>query len=311
MSQKHDRRTARSGDSTWLLAQLARILAGAKRLWAVLLYSSAYLSVVTVVEVGIAMAVLSLPLSPAPVVVGLITFAVYANDRIADVDDDAVDKPEQAAFVRRNRDVLYVAAAAAYGLAVAVAMLGGPAALALALLPGAFWVLYASDWLPRLGSRLRRLKDVLVVNTAVVAFAWAVSLTFLPLAFADRGVTPAAGLVFAYFFLRSFVDTELPNVADREGDREAGVRTLPVVLGLERTRLALYAVDAVTAAVLAYAVAAGHLSVLVALALGVGLVYSVAVTSLLARSADRDWLTVAPELEYLVVAAALSLAALA
>ncbi len=310
MSQERDRRRTLPGGPTWLLAQLARVLAGAKRLWNTLVYSSAYLSVITVVEVGIAMAVLSLPLSPAPLVVGLVTFAVYANDRIADVDDDAVDKPAQAAFVRRHRDVLYVAAAAAYGTALAVSMLGGPLALALALLPGGFWVLYATDWLPQLGDQMHRLKDVLVVNTAVVALAWAVSLTFLPLAFADRGVTPAVALVFAYFFLRSFVDTELPNVRDREGDREAGVRTLPVVFGLERTRLALYAVDAATAAVLAYAVVAGHLSVLVGLALGVGLVYSLAVTSLLARYADRPWLTLAPEFEYVVVAAALALLAL-
>jgi len=42
-------------------------------------------------------------------VVGLITFAVYANDRIADADADARDKPGQVAFVRRHEDALYVA----------------------------------------------------------------------------------------------------------------------------------------------------------------------------------------------------------
>ncbi len=306
MSQKHDRRATRPGNTTWFVAQLARVLAGAKHLWTVLLYSSAYLSAVTVVEVGIAMTVLSLPASPAPIIGGLITFAVYANDRITDVDDDAVDKPEQSAFVRRHRDVLYVGAAVAYGIGVALSALGGPLALALTLLPGAFWVLYADDWLPALSEHVRRLKDVFLVNTVVVALAWAVSLTYLPVAFAGSSVTPASALVFAYFFLRSFVDTELPNVRDRESDRAAGVRTLPVVLGVERTQFALYTVDLATAAVLAYAVAAGHLSMLVALALGVGLVYSLAVTSLLAHYADRDWLTLAPELEYVVVVLALA-----
>ncbi|NIB99274.1 hypothetical protein [Halobacterium sp. R2-5] len=38
---------------------------------------------------------------------------------------------------------------------------------------------------------MHRLKDVLVVNTAVVALAWAVSPTFLPLAFADNEPTGA------------------------------------------------------------------------------------------------------------------------
>jgi len=310
MVRKQDSRALAPGDSARLLALLAPVLAGLKQLWTVLLYSSAYLSVVTVLEVGIAMVVLSLPPSPAPVVVGLLTFAVYANDRIADADDDELDKPDQTAFVRRHENALYVAAAVAYGLAVASAMLGGPAALALSLLPGTFWVLYASDWLPRLGAGLRRLKDVLLVNTAVVALAWAVSLTFLPLAFADRGVTPTVGVVFAYFFLRSFVDAELPNVRDRAGDAEAGVRTLPVVVGLERTRYVLYGVDAATAAVLAYGAAAGFLSVPVAVALGAGLAYSLGVTTLLTRYADRAWLTVAPELEYVVAAAALAVVAL-
>ncbi|MCG1002803.1 MULTISPECIES: UbiA family prenyltransferase [Halobacterium] len=309
MSQKEDRRAMFPGDSAWLLVQFARVLAGVKRLWTLLFYSSAYLSVITVVEVGIAMAVLSLPPSPAPAVVGLVAFAVYANDRIADVDDDEIDKPGQAAFVRRYEGTLYAAAALAYGVAVALAMLGGPLALALALLPGAFWVLYASDWLPRIGAGLRRLKDVLLVNTAVVALAWAVSLTFLPVAFADRGVTPAVVVVFAYFFLRSFVDTELPNVRDRAGDREAGVRTLPVVIGVERTRLALYAVDVATAALLAYAVTAGYLSLVVAFALGAGLAYSLVVTTLLVRYADHPWLTVAPEFEYVVVGAVLAVVA--
>jgi len=306
MSRKHPSGTAPLGGSNWWTKRLAGVSAGAKRLWTILLYSSAYLSVVTVIEVGIVMAVLSLPPSPAPLVVGLLTFAVYANDRIADVDDDAVDKPARAAFVRRHRDVLYVTGAAAYGAALALAMLGGPLALGISVLPGAFWVLYATDWLPQLGERVSRLKDVLVVNTAVVALAWAVSLTFLPLAFAGRALTPAGALVFAYFFLRSFVDTELPNVRDREGDREAGVRTLPVVFGVQRTRLALYGVDAVTAVVLAYGVFAGHLPVPVAGALFAGLVYSLAVTSLLAQYADRAWLTIAPEFEYLVVGAALA-----
>ena len=305
MSRKHPRRTVSFGGSSWWIAPLTAVLAGAKQLWTGLLYSSAYLSIVTVVEVGIAMTVLSLPLSPAPVVGGLITFAVYANDRIADVDDDAIAKPEQAAFVRRHRDALYVTAACAYATGVALSVLGGPLAFALALLPGAFWVLYATDWLPQVSSRVRRLKDVLLVNTIVVALAWAVSLTFLPVAFAGRGVTPAVGLVFAYFFLRAFVDTELPNVCDRDSDRAANVRTLPVVYGVEHTRVVLYAVDFVTGAVLGAALVAGYLSVGVALALGVGLPYSLVVSSQLGRYADRSWLTVAPEFEYVVVGAAL------
>ncbi|MDX1565612.1 MAG: hypothetical protein R3236_09415, partial [Phycisphaeraceae bacterium] len=43
-------------------------------------YSSAYLGVIAMVQVAIVMVLLSVPPNPAPVVVGLVVFAVYAND---------------------------------------------------------------------------------------------------------------------------------------------------------------------------------------------------------------------------------------
>jgi 4-hydroxybenzoate polyprenyltransferase len=275
------------------------------RAWDALVYSSAYLAFVAMAEVAVATVLLSIPLSAAPLVVGLVTFAVYTNDRLADAETDAVSNPRQAAFARRHRDVLYVLASLAYGLAVALSVLGGPVALAVTLLPGVFWVLYASDWVPDVGLRFHRLKEVLVVNSAVVAFAWAVTLTFLPLSFAGETISPAAGVVFAYFFLRSFVDTEIPNVRDVEGDRAIGVSTLPVVFGVSRTRRALYGVDLSTVALVGFAAATGVFSVAPTIALVIGLVYSLCVTSLVGRLDDVERLSLAAECEYVVVSIAL------
>lgn len=270
----------------------------------VLVYSSAYLAVIAMAEVAIAMTLLSLEPSLAPVVVGLVTFAVYTNDRVADVETDAVSDPERSAFVRRHRNVLYVLASVSYGLAVAISVLGGIAAFAVTLLPGAFWVAYAADWMPDIGSQIRRLKDVLVVNSAVVALAWAITLTALPVAFADASVTPATVAVFAYFFLRSFVDTEIPNVGDIEADRAIDVATLPVKFGVPATRRALYGVDLLTAAVVGVAAYTGHFSVVLTAALALGLCYSLVVTGLLGR-VDNDLLSLASECEYVVVVGAI------
>jgi len=269
-----------------------------------IVYSSAHLAVVATVEVAVVMLLLSLPASPAPLVVGLATFAVYAHDRVADADTDAASDPERSAFVRRHGSALYVAGSAAYGLAVALSALGGPAAVAVTLLPGAVWIAYARDAVAGFGARVRRLKEVAVVNSAVVALAWATTLTALPVAFADVAVTPATAVVFGYLLLRSFVDAEIPNVDDVAADRADGVTTLPVALGVPATRRALYGVDLLTAGFVAWAVAASHLSVGVAAALGVGVCYSVCVVALLGR-ADADLVSLASEGEYLVVAAAL------
>lgn len=277
-----------------------------ERVGDVLVYSSAYLAFIAMVEVAIVMVLLELPPSPAPIVLGLVTFAVYASDRLEDVDTDAVTNPEQAAFVHRYWGPLHVLSAAAYGLAVTLSVLGGPVALAITVLPGVFWVLYATDWLPEAGLHVQRLKDVFVLNSTVVALAWAVSLTFLPLAYAGAGLTWTTAVVFVYFFLRSFVDTEVPNVRDVEGDREIGVNTLPVVVGVDRTRRALYGIDVFTAGIVAFAAIAGHLSVIMATVLLVGLAYSLGVTSFVGRIEDEKLLSIATECEYVVVAIALA-----
>lgn len=276
-----------------------------RRARATLIYSSAYLSIVAMAEAAVATALLSLPPTIAPAIVGLVTFAVYASDRVADVDDDELADPRRAAFVRRHRDALEVASALAYGVAIALSVLGGPWALAITLAPGIVWVLYAVEAVPVVASGVRRLKDVLVVNTTVVALAWAITLTCLPLAFADRPVTPAAAVVAAYFFLRSFVDTEIPNLGDVEADRAAGVSTIPTVAGVAWTRRALYAVDGLSATLVAWAAAAGHLPGALAAALLAGLAYSLVVVSRVGRTDDVDGLAFASECEYLVVAAAL------
>ncbi len=303
LSNKTDRRTGLHSRA------VAATTTHGQRLFDALRYSSAYLALIAMAEVVIVMFALSLPPSPAPLVVGLVTVAVYVNDRIADVDTDVVSMPKQAAFVRRHKDVLYVLASVAYGMAVAISVLGGPFALVITLLPGAFWILYATDWVPNVGVRFRRLKDVFLVNSAVVALAWAATLTFLPLAFADGSVTLATGLVFSYFFLRVFGNTEIPNVRDVDGDRAIGVSTLPVVLGVARTRQVLYGLDLVTAAVVLVAISEGHLPVLLGPPILAGIAYSLTVTSLLGRYDAEGLLAKAAECEYLVVFATLLLVA--
>ncbi|SEK33655.1 4-hydroxybenzoate polyprenyltransferase [Haloferax larsenii] len=268
-------------------------------------YSSAYLAVIAMVQVLLVTTALSLETTLAPAVVGLVTFAVYVGDRIADADTDAATNPERTAFIKRYERVLQHAVSLSYGLAIALAVLGGPVALAITLLPGVFWILYASEWLPSVTSHFRRLKDVLLVNSFVVAFAWALTLTVLPLAFADAPFTPAAAVMFVYFFLGIFVNVEIPNVRDAAGDSEIGVETLPVVLGVHRTRHVLLGVDALTASVLVAAAVTGVLDAMFVGALLLGLAFSLTVTSLVGRTTKEELLTIAAESEYVVVALAL------
>ncbi len=268
-----------------------------------LVYSSIYLVFIAMVEVATAMFALSLPPSPAPFVVGLVTFSVYVGDRIADRDSDEMTTPEQSAFVRRHESILSVLTAVSYGLAVAIAITGGPVALAITLLPGAFWVLYASDWLPTVGGQFKRLKDILVVNSAIVAGAWAIAVVLLPVAFADAALTPTTAVVFVYFFVDTFVNTEIPNVRDRKGDAEIGVSTLPVVFGVRRTRQILYALDLCLIGFLVTAFFARLLSIALTVGILVGLGYALILAAFIGRTERYGRLSIAGEAKHLVVVA--------
>jgi 4-hydroxybenzoate polyprenyltransferase len=277
------------------------LFAHAERAKDALLYSSAYLAIIAIIQVETVVIALSLPSNPAPFVVGLLTLAVYVGDRIADADTDEVSNPKQCAFVRRHKTALSVLSAGSYGLAVAISAFGGPAALAITLLPGAFWVIYATDWLPGISSHFQRLKDVLVVNSAIVALAWALTLIFLPLAFTGEAFTPTAAVVFTYFFFDTFVNTEIPNIRDIEGDAAIGVSTLPVVFGIRRSRQIFYALDVLLIAFVGVAFLGGLLSAVLTTGILVGLGYALVLAALVGRTEHYGRLTVAGEAKHLVV----------
>lgn len=266
-----------------------------RRAWNVLEYSSVYLALIAMAEVFVVIYFLELPMSPAPFVLGLLTFAIYANDRLIDLQTDATSSPRRTAFVRRYERPLYILAALSYGLAVTLAVLGGPVAFGLTILPGAVWVLYGVNWLGGIGAPFQRLKEILIVNSVLVAATWSLAIVFVPLAFADATLTGASGVLFLYFTAATFVNTEIANVGDIESDRESGVTTVPTAVGVERTRQCLYVVTLLTGAVLGAGIGAGVLTVIDAAVLATGLVSLLGVIALLGRLGDPDRLAVASE----------------
>ena len=274
------------------------------RTWRCLEYSSLYLGLVAATEVLVVTFLLSLPLSPAPVVVALVTFAVYANDRLVDLETDDVSNPRRTAFVRRHREVLYVAAAIAYGVGAALSALGGPLAFGLALLPGAVWFVYAVDWIPVPSADVSRLKEVPVVSSVLVAVAWSLAVVMLPLAFANAPLTPAAGLTLLYFALAAFVSVQVANVHDIPGDVDNGIVTLPTVLGVDRIRTVLYAITLGTGAMLAVAAVRGLYTVTAAAVLSLGVLGLAVVVAGLGRTGRGTTLTLAAECTRIPVFAA-------
>lgn len=287
----------------------ARVVAsvpGAQRLVTALRHGSAFLGVVAVAKGVVSVALLDVGLravAPAMLVGFLGAAAIYTHNKGTDLAEDAVDKPERAAFAASRRGVLYGACAAAFGLALGVAALAGVWGVLITFAPGAAAVIYGHEWVPLADAD--RLKDIAVVNTAIVAGMWAMPVAFLPLAFAEVDRAAAALVVAALVFLRTAAAAEVANVRDVAGDRRAGVSTVPTRFGVRRTRHLLYAIDALTVGLLAGAVRVGVVTPVEAAAFVPALALSAVVARRVRRGAAHGRLAVAKDAEYLLAAVCL------
>jgi len=253
---------------------------------------------VAAAKVVFAMALLSISSVVAPIVGALMAFAVYNGNNLADLEEDAVNKPACAAVtVRWKREIAVVSAAAALAAIALAAYAGGLVALGIVFVPVLACGLYSLPLVP--GERADRLKDVFGLNTALVAAAWAIPLTYLPVAIGGQVPLSHTVPVVALLFLRTFISVEVFNVRDIAGDRASGVATLPASLGLPATKHVLIFLDGVA---LAVAIAAADVLPAVAVVAVLAVtVYSMGLTAILDRINNFQLACLAKDGEYVAL----------
>jgi len=89
----------------------------------------------------------------------------------------------------------------------------------------------------KFGKRKFRLKAGFGVKNIIVAFTWS---TFIFLIISEYARNPVIILVWFFFFLKSFINTVIYDFRDVESDTIAGIRTIPVVIGKNKSRILLY-----------------------------------------------------------------------
>ena len=85
----------------------------------------------------------------------------------------------------------------------------------------------------RLEKNRYRFKEITAVKNITIALGWAGSISIAPLVFSDRKVDVDYSflLLFISLFILIFINSLFGDIRDRDGDRMAGVRTMPVVFG--------------------------------------------------------------------------------
>ena len=186
------------------------------------------------------------PLAPVLAIMLLVPFSVYNMNRKTDEEEDSVNRQDRYTFTKRFERPLVYGALLAYLGAVLIAAPYGLGAVLITLVPLIAGVFYSMPLLPRrLG--YRRLKEIPVMKNLVVGASWSLILVLLPCMAAHAPLTADTGISLLFFFTYAFIASSLPDMRDREGDALAGVRTIPVLIGVPRTRQVLGCINGATA----------------------------------------------------------------
>ena len=210
-----------------------------------LVYSSLYLSFAAGSMAYISSIIHEVPFNPVVFVLGmLITYSVYNLNRKTDESEDAINHSKRYGFTKKYEKLLFSTAIGAYILALALSWLHGPTVVLVSAIPLISGLVYSTPIFPR-GFPYRRLKEIPVAKSLLVAVAWALPPALLPVYIA--GVLPGTITlaVILFFFSLVFINTVLFDMRDVEGDRITGVRTIPVCIGIANTMRLLTLVNIV------------------------------------------------------------------
>ena len=208
-----------------------------------LVYSSVYLSFAAGAMTFISSVLNNVAFDPIVLALGmLITYSVYNLNRKTDESEDAINHSHRFAFTKKYENLLFASAIGAYVLALVLSGLYGMTVILISAIPLISGLIYSTPIFPK-GFRYRRLKEIPLAKSLVVAVAWALPPALLPVYVG--GVTPSliTLAVILFFFSLVFINTVLFDIRDVEGDRVTGVRTIPVCIGVTNTKVLLTLVN--------------------------------------------------------------------
>ncbi len=194
-----------------------------------LVYSNIYLSFGASVVAWATLFILNLPFD-LPLL--FIPFAggmfIYNLNRHTDVREDTINVPERRNFVDEYGRYFLGMGFIMYMVALYFALLKGFLTLFMALLPGIIASFYS----------IKRLKKYFFFKNAVVGISWGV--TPLLVGFYNQVFGVEFLVLFVFFAITFFVNTVIFDVKDIVGDSGMKIETIPIKLGIKKTKTICY-----------------------------------------------------------------------
>jgi 4-hydroxybenzoate polyprenyltransferase len=170
----------------------------------------------------------------------LMTFSMYTMNRITDFKEDLINHPERSRFIKKFGKILRVLAVLSYVLVFIISAVKGGLTFLPPFIVIIFGFLYSYPWIPKKSGRYRRLKDIVIIKNLTVSVMWAVTTVLVPVFYSYYNFSYSVLVVFLFVIFRLMINTVLFDARDVEGDKKEGVNTIPMVLGIGKSKLLLY-----------------------------------------------------------------------
>ena len=173
-----------------------------------------------------------------------LTIFVYNMNKVTDTIEDRINQPD---IILVDRSFYLISSFTALLFCLFFSTLIGVKALLIVLTSSFASITYSI----RLSKSIPRLKEVVGVKSIIVATSWGLTGALLPACI--QIVEPLKMiLIFFYIFVQIFINTILCDIRDLNGDRVSGLSTIPVVLGLNKTRKLLLIINSLIAVWIKY-----------------------------------------------------------
>jgi 4-hydroxybenzoate polyprenyltransferase len=159
----------------------------------------------------------------------LLAVAVYNLNKLTDLHEDSVNVPERARFVKRYRNYIIVSIVGFFCGALVCAYSCNPYSIFAVVFGFCIGALYS---IRLFGVRF---KEILLVKNVTVAGTCVVGAILVPFGVQSSSLI-AISLIAYFVFFTVLINTVLFDVRDLQGDQRSGNTTIPVSLGLNKTR---------------------------------------------------------------------------
>lgn len=155
----------------------------------------------------------------------LIVYSAYTLDRIRGGDEDKINRQENS-----NANKAFAAYISFIAFFIALAILILQENIFPAILPVMTTYLYSKEF--KICRTRINLKKMPFMKNFVVAFIWSGCVVL----FLKGSVFLIKFYIFAFFFIKVFINTVIYDFRDIRGDRAAGLETIPIVMGEKNGR---------------------------------------------------------------------------